>query len=136
MIELITKPKRRVADSYGQGHFGASRGSRTHKGIDFVCHPGTRVCAPSGGKVTKLGYPYGDDLSFRYVQITDDDGYNHRLFYVQPSVQVGDFIVKGAVVGEVQSLDNRYKGITEHCHYEIKDKDGNVIDPDEFWATS
>jgi murein DD-endopeptidase MepM/ murein hydrolase activator NlpD len=134
MIELTTKPKRRVADSYGQGHYGAPRGSRTHKGIDFVCHPGTRVCAPVSGKITKLGVCYPDDHSYRYVQITDSEGYRHRLFYVQPSVEVGDMVAKGAVLGEVQTLGDRYRGITEHCHYEIKDKMGDYIDPDEFWS--
>ena len=131
MIDLITKPKRRIADKYGQGHYGAPRGSRTHKGIDFACMPGTRVCSPVGGKVTKLGICYRDDHKYRYVQVTDDHA-DHRLFYVQPCVEVGDLIVKGAVIGEVQNLGDRYPGITEHCHYEIK-QDGEYIDPDEFW---
>lgn len=134
MFELITKPKRRVADSYGQGHFGAPRGSRTHKGIDFVCHPGTRVCSPVSGEVTKLGYPYGDDLSYRYVEVIDQGFYKHRFFYVNPSVEVGQHVNEGDILGEVQSLDTRYKGISEHCHYEIKNPDGEFVDPDKEWS--
>jgi hypothetical protein len=74
-------------DSAGQGTFGASRGGgkRSHKGTDYEMKAGELVDSPVVGEVTKIGFPYGDDLSYRYVQITDMDGINHRLFYVEPS---------------------------------------------------
>jgi hypothetical protein len=49
-----------------------------------VARLGQDVLAATGGRVTNVGYPYGDDLSFRYVEITTNDGYVVREFYVQP----------------------------------------------------
>ncbi len=67
MIRILAKE--RVMDTWGSGHFGASRGERTHIGIDYACSPGSQILAPCIGEVTKLGYPYSNDLSFRYVEI-------------------------------------------------------------------
>jgi len=92
-----------------------------HNGIDFSCHPRTKILAPVSGLITKLGYPYGDDLTYRYVQIEDDEKDNHRVFYVNPTVSVGGFVEEGVtVIGVAQDLTTRYSGITNHVHYEIK----------------
>lgn len=108
-------------DRHGSGAWLAPRGSRTHNGIDYACYPGTLILAPVSGVVTKLGYPYSDDISFRYVQITSDDDCAHRIFYVLPSVDVGDLVSEDlTVIGEAQDLTERYPGITNHTHYEIK----------------
>lgn len=123
----------RGTDSWGSGAYGASRGSRKHKGIDYAAYPGTEVCTPVGGKVTKLGYPYGDDLTFRYVEVTAEDGYRHRFFYVYPRVGRGDEMAAGDVVGIVQDSTSRYKGITNHVHYEIlKPGSKASVDPDKY----
>ena len=79
MIKGIAR--KRIGDRWGQGHYGASRGSRTHNGIDYVLHCGTTVLSPVEGTVTKIGYPYSDDLSYKYIQITSEDGFQHRIFY-------------------------------------------------------
>jgi murein DD-endopeptidase MepM/ murein hydrolase activator NlpD len=118
-------------DSWGAGHFGAPRGDRTHNGIDLVCKPGDEIECRSAGKVTKLGYPYGDDLSFRYVQITDEAGTRWRYFYVEPCVNIGDIVEAYTAIGYAQTLDDRYPGITEHIHFEII-CDGEYIDPTGF----
>ena len=75
-------------DTFGSGLFGASRdgGKRTHSGIDFACYPGSIVLACSSGTVTKLGYPYGDDPHYRYVEVTDHDLRRFRYFYVKFSI--------------------------------------------------
>jgi len=119
----------RESDKWGQGYFGAPRGSRTHRGIDYQCPAGAAVLAPVAGMVTKLGYPYGDDLSFRYVQITDSTGIHHRVFYVEPQIWVGQVVKADAPIGMAQDLERRYPGITPHIHYEIK-KDGEFINPE------
>lgn len=111
--------KLRECDKHGCGFYGASRGSRQHKGVDIDMVPGEVVKTPISGTVTKVGYPYGDDLSYRYVQITKD-GYDFRLFYVEPLVENGDYVQAGSVVGHVQNLGQRYPGITDHVHLEIK----------------
>ena len=133
LIESIL-PKRDT-DEWGSGAFGASRGKRTHKGIDYACYPDTVILSPVGGVVTKLGYPYGDDLSFRYVEITDDQGLKHRLFYVEPGCEPGDEIESGDIIGTAQDIAGRYskpdKVMKNHIHYEILEND-EPINPDEF----
>jgi len=127
---IIIQPAKRQSDSFGSGHYGASRGSRKHNGIDYACLPGGKVLSPVSGSVTKLGYPYGDDLSFRYVQITDSDNIDHRVFYCDPKVKVGDHVTGGlSMIGYVQDLDKRYPRITPHIHYEVK-KNGEFIHPE------
>lgn len=132
MIESVL-PKRGV-DDWGDGAFGASRGGRTHKGIDYACYPQTVICSGVSGDVTKLGYPYGDDLSFRYVEITDDDGKRHRYFYVEPSVEVGEPVRPGEVIGLAQNIAGRYNEpgriMKNHVHLEILDSGGNPLDPE------
>ena len=118
----------RKCDGHGCGHFGASRGSRTHNGIDLNVPPKTVVYSPIAGTVTKLGHCYADDLSFRYVEISDH-GYAFRVFYVSPLVKEGQKVSKRSIIGEAQDLRPRYQGITPHVHLEIKNADGEFIDP-------
>lgn len=110
----------RKCDSEGCGHFGASRGSRTHKGIDYACYPETEIFPVVRGIVTKLGYPYADDLSFRYIQVTDEEERDWRYFYVEPDVEVGDFVSPSNTIGTVQDLTSRYPDITNHVHLEVR----------------
>ena len=130
MIKAILR--HRVIDNWGSGAYGASRGDRTHNGIDYACPPGTSILAPCDGVVTKLGYPYGDDLSFRYVQITRANGEKWRIFYVEPSVELNQQVYEGDIVGKSQALGNRYDKITEHIHLEVKDMQGNYHNPEEL----
>lgn len=121
----------RKCDEHGCGHYGASRGTRTHNGIDLACAPGTLISCPVEGMITKLGYAYADDLSYRYVQI-EVQGYEIRLFYVDPLVSEGDRVHKNDALGACQGLSRRYPGITDHAHLEIKDEHGDYVDPVPF----
>lgn len=124
-------PKRHE-DKWGSGAYGAPRGDRTHNGIDFVAEPGTMIYPDKFGEVTKLGYPYGDDTSFRYVEVTDENGYRLRYFYLIPVVKVGQRVDKDTVIGAVQDLTTRYPGIKNHVHLEIKLPDGSYVNPSEY----
>lgn len=117
----------RGCDSQGCGHFGASRGSREHKGIDLLALQHQGIQATVSGKVTKLGYPYADDLSYRYVEITNDD-YKFRIFYIKPTVVEGQEVSSDDTIGIVQDLERRYEGISNHVHFEIM-KGDEYIDP-------
>ncbi len=128
---IPTELDKRISDNWGQGHFGAPRGDRTHSGIDYICPAGSAVLAPVDGLVTKIGYPYASDLSYRYVQLTTPDGYNHRIFYVLPLVEEGDKIKENQVIGMAQDLEKRYPDITPHVHYECKYK-GSFINPENI----
>ena len=130
MLKVITP--QRTHDRYGSGHFGASRGRRRHEGIDFAALPGSTVLAAHPGTVTKIGYPYRDDLSFRYVEITDDLGFAARYFYVEPEVTKGQYVMPDDPIGSVQSLNDRHPGITEHIHFEVRDPDGMRINPSDY----
>ena len=122
----------RGMDKFGEGKYHAARGKRIHNGTDYSCHPGTLIRAVSTGIVTKIGYPYSDDMSFKYVEITDTIKYKVRYFYILPHVVKNDHVYEGDIIGETQSLQKRYPGITDHCHLEIKNAEGKFIDPDEY----
>lgn len=122
----------RKSDSFGSGHYGASRGSRKHSGVDYACYPKSKIFSPVTGQVTKLGYPYADDTSFRYVQVTTREGYDVRVFYVNPSVNLNDQVNENSIIGSSQELGKRYPEITEHVHLEIKGKNGKFVNPMEL----
>jgi hypothetical protein len=101
-------------------------------GVDYVAAPESILLSPVKGEVTKLGYPYGDDLSYRYVQITDKEGNKHRFFYVEPLVELGQKVRKTTRIGIVQDITRRYPtpvGMKVHVHYEIINKDGLYEEP-------
>ena len=125
----------RKCDAYGCGYFGAPRGDHSHQGVDMACPAGTEVGSPVKGQVTKLGWCYDDDPKYRYVQVVAE-GYQYRMFYVFPTVAVGDWVEIGEIIGKSQDLTRRYaedkdhpEPITNHVHFEIKDKAGRVVDP-------
>lgn len=120
----------RLGDGYGSGLFGARRdgGARAHAGVDFVASPGQAVVAPISGRVKKLGYAYGNDLRYRYVEIEGPT--NHllvRVLYVGPSVKVGDKVDQREVIGTAQDLNSRYRGITNHVHLQVAEA-GRAMD--------
>jgi len=117
-------------DAFGDGQFGASRdgGDRHHEGVDYVDTPGQDVVAPISGYVTKIGYAYDDNRELKFVEITNPAlRYSARAFYVAPSVNEGDTVQLGEVIGKAESLQSRYAGITNHVHLEVS-RQGRRID--------
>lgn len=121
----------RGEDAYGEGRFHASRdgGEREHEGVDYVATAGQAVRAPISGYVARIGYAYPDDQTLRYVEI--DNPALHltaRVFYVDPTVAVGDAVAVGHPIGEAMSLQHRYPlGIINHVHLEIAER-GRKVD--------
>lgn len=137
MIKAITVLSPRGIDDWGDGSYGASRGNRTHKGIDYEATVDAEILSPVMGIVSKLGYPYADNFSYRYIEITDAYDLRHRFFYVNPLVELNDFIKVDSVIGKAQDIAGRYnsqgKGyMKNHIHYEILKPDGTSINPEEF----
>ena len=136
MKHLTVIPPKRGCDRHGSGAYLAPRGGRKHKGIDLSCVEGSFVQAVCAGKVTKIGYPYSpsdpEKGHLRYIEIKDSLGYKARYFYIDPAVWVSTLIREGMVIGVAQDLTTIYKGITPHIHFEVKDPDGDFIDPDEY----
>lgn len=131
MIKQVT-PLQVRSDRAGSGHYGAPRGSRKHRGIDYECVPGFPVLSPVFGFVSKHGQCYRDDAEWKYIEITDENGLKHRLFYVQPSLPVSSSVSEGDWIGMAQDISDRYpgQGMTPHVHYEIKQGD-QYLNPDE-----
>jgi len=126
---ITINPPIRGNDVHGNGAFGAPRGSRTHNGIDMVCARDSIVLSVCNGRVTKVGYPYSTDDPkkghLRYVQVTDEEGYDVRYFYCLPhNVKIGDDVRKGDAIAITQGLLKVYPGITDHFHFEVKYKGG------------
>ena len=123
------EPPVRGSDAHGSGAYGAPRGDRTHNGIDLSALPGSYLLAPINGAV-RVGYPYADDLSFKYVEILNA-GTAYRFFYVRPLDNIGGWVEEGQRLGVVQNLAKRYPGITNHIHFEVK-RGREYIDPRPF----
>ena len=142
MIVARTTLKPRGTDAWGCGDYGASRGTRTHKGIDLLAEPADEILSPVKGRVSKHGYPYtpvaGDQITYRYVEITDYQGNRHRLFYCEPSAAVDLHVDTSTVIGIAQDISSKYstpdKLMGNHIHYEIIDKNGDYADPGEFYV--
>ena len=127
----------RKCDAFGCGYFGASRGARKHTGIDLVTKEGQNVYSNITGYVNRYVIPYGSGIDANILQGVEIIGtgkfenYKLKILYVKPSVAVGFPVIKGTKIGTAQTLQNRYKGITEHIHYELY-KNGVVINPNEL----
>lgn len=119
----------RELDDHGSGLWDAPRGKRRHKGIDLAAYPNTKILAIKAGMVTKLGFAYPDDLSWRYVRVEDVTGLYWDYFYVLPMVNVGDKVEADEAIGSLQDLRTRYKGITPHCHLRVM-RNGMKINPE------
>lgn len=151
MLLPVIRTSVRGQDVWGSGEFEASRsGGRKHKGIDIVAPPGAEVIAVSGGHVSKIWYPYSqaDPESFpnederrrfyekkalRYVEIETFLGRRVRYFYINPVVEVGDHVAAGrTTLGIVKNLQGIYPGITDHYHFEVKDKSGLIMNPYQY----
>jgi murein DD-endopeptidase MepM/ murein hydrolase activator NlpD len=108
--------------------------------MDFECPPGTRILSLTDGIVSKYGYAYETDLSFRYVEISLHGHFKHRYFYctMPEGLRVGSEVKEGDVIGVVQNIAVKWsmptKPMKNHMHYEIKSGPRTYIDPEDYWA--
>ena len=136
---IIAQLPKRGTDAFGSGAYHASRGSRTHKGIDYACYPNTQIHSPIAGYVSKWGLCYsGED--FQYIEITTPDKARHRFFYVHPGLQKGTTVHINDYIGYSQNIALKYttkkKVMTNHVHYEILLPDGSDVDPVWYGKTN
>ncbi|MDY6994789.1 MAG: M23 family metallopeptidase [Pseudomonadota bacterium] len=133
----IFNGKIRGTDCQGSGAYGASRGNRTHEGIDIVAKVGAQVCSPIDGTLTRKAYPYAKDLKYTGVLLTGTGkhkGYTIKIFYMNVWNEViGQEVTMGeTILGTVQDIAAKYpcqKGkMTNHIHVEVR-KNGGLIDP-------
>ncbi|CAN5515815.1 hypothetical protein BH10PSE3_BH10PSE3_17860 [soil metagenome] len=122
-------------DDFGDGQFGARRdgGAREHEGVDYVARAGQDIAAPISGYVTKIGYAYAGSSDLTFVEISNPAlGYVARAFYVKPGVEVGQAVRLGQVIGQDQSLQRHYPGITNHVHLEVMQPGGERVNAAEL----
>ena len=125
----------RKSDRYGSGEYGASRGRRTHDGVDYIAQAEQTVVSPISGRVLKISWPYASGVDANVlegVEIQASDGTKCWVWYLKPSVNIINQVVKAGVtvIGKAKTLSNRYsKDITDHVHVRLQTRFGSSINP-------
>lgn len=134
LAKITDENKHRECDNHGCGHFGASRGSRDHKGVDIVTVPGQAILSPITGKVVRIAYPYASDLSYKGL-LLENDKYVVKIFYINPTIAIGSQVTAGQKIAEAQDIAAKYSpGMTNHAHIEVYDKQGNLLNPTNLFT--
>ena len=135
MIKVLT-PQRTI-DKHGSGAWMASRGARSHYGVDYACWPESQVLCGTVGVVSKVGWPYSPEDPkrghLRYVEIHTSLGYDVRYMYIKPTVKKGEKVSKDQVIGVSQDLTEVYPGITPHVHVDVR-KLSEYINPETYFG--
>ena len=100
---------------------------RTHKGADFSCQPGEKVCAIADGKVESIKT---DELYGTVVTISHDNGIVSTYYNLMPNVLVmaGDNVAINEVIGGLGESALFESSDEYHLHIEVT-KNGALIDP-------
>ena len=103
---------------------------RTHEGVDIAADLGIQVKAAAGGTVTAIEQDY-----FMGTTVTIDHGNGMVSVYSnlaeQPTVEVGDVVTTGDIIGSVGSTAKAESLTASHLHLEMM-KDGAYVDPLEY----
>ncbi len=102
----------------------SERGYYQHGGVDVLAEPGTPTTSTTDGEVTAIGTATvaKNGKIYKYVEITNKDGYKVHQLYVKPIVKVGDKVKSGEQIGTVDDLAPRYgKDMPNHTHVEVYD---------------
>lgn len=126
----------RQQDTWGHGAYGSSRGKfRKHRGVDFAVPAGSYISSPVTGEIDRITAVYNDPtlngpLQAIVVKNFDTPDHEAKILYVKPAVGIypGAKVTAGVtVLGESQTLQLHYPGITEHIHIQIKNSDGDMV---------
>lgn len=114
-------------DSQGQGHWGASRGSRAHKGLDFATTVGQDIYSPVDGRVV---YATGASKGARvdiYPSNPSAAGFTMiRMLYVDRPAGINAWssvnVTAGTPIGIAADLQTRgySPSVTPHIHFQIQ----------------
>ncbi len=107
-------------DSEGDGNYGASRCSRLHNGIDYLCFVGQDIVAPFDMFIDRIAKP---KIRTEMSGIKWTKGKNTgRIFYFLPyNNLIGCNVKKGDVIGIAQSVSDDYNlpKMKDHIHFQI-----------------
>lgn len=128
--------EQRGSDIWGSGSFGASRsgGKRTHKGLDLKYSPKDKFRIPFDSILNRKGIVYADDQKYKLVEFKGVGNYSNYLYKVMYFVcdePIGTMFNRGEFVGSVQDITEKYKGITNHVHFELY-IDGKLVNPENY----
>ena len=103
---------------------------RTHGGLDIAAGEGLEVVAMCPGTVSAV---YDDGLMGTTVVIDHGDGLTavYCNLAQRPSVESGDAVETGTVIGNVGSTAIAESGLASHLHLEVS-LNGELVDPREF----
>ena len=103
---------------------------RTHDGIDISARLGTTVAAASAGTVASVTE---DPLMGTAVVIQHSGGYQttYANLQAQPTVEVGDTVTAGQIIGAVGETAAAESAQGPHLHFSVR-KDGETVDPNAF----
>lgn len=103
---------------------------RTHDGVDIAAEAGTPVCAASSGTVLDVR---DDDLMGTTVVISHDDGFGTLYANLQstPTVEIGDYVTAGQVIGSVGRTALGESAQPPHLHFSVTEN-GGFVDPASY----
>lgn len=127
---------KRKCDPFGCGHFGASRGSQSHKGIDFTVTKSEKIKAPFDCQIIRYGFPYADDKSQELLEIKglkQFSSYTAKIMYIKPLLALGSVVKKGATLCLAGDISEKFGAtMTPHVHFELYEN-GELVNPDSFF---
>jgi len=95
-------------DGWGQGHFGAPRGSKKHDGTDLVVIPGQPIYSMIDGTVEKYERPYLHDPRWSGIQIANAQ-LRVEIWYMDPVyAPIDKFVQAGELIGVAQDISIKY----------------------------
>ena len=120
------------------GNYGENRGSNgPHGGTDFNYRGGQTgvnltnpmVYSPIAGTVTFVGGQFGT------IKIRDANGNSHEILHTNTQrVRVGDVLNEGDAIGTMSGRGpNGSNQYPLHVHYQLKDPQGQRINPQDWW---
>lgn len=120
-----------VISGYGMRYHPIYRRSRMHRGIDIRTETGTPVYATGTGRIISAGRDggYGLCVRVKHPATGHETRYAH-LSSIPDSLESGMRVARGEVIG--------YSGNTglstgPHLHYEVRDADGESLNPVHFF---
>lgn len=126
----------RGIDGGGNGSFGASRGTRTHKGLDVLAKKGDIVKAPFDCVINRLGFVYSGDYNYKLIEVTGTNVYKDykcKIMYSVTNFSPSKKEFKqGEKIGVAQDIAKKYTSVKNHLHYEIYNPKGVLVNPQIF----
>lgn len=124
-----------VLERFSQGELVKSATTgiwSTHNGTDYAVPIGTEVLCTEDGTVSGIA---NDPLWGVTVSVLHENGTVTRYcgLHENLSVQAGDVILRGAVLGTVGETNEAERNMEPHLHFEVLHND-SYVDPESYFA--